>query len=109
MPTPGNGAAVHEVAERASTLARLEAELAALEIRQKVSALGAGVVVLGVGLLVALYALGFLFATIAAALQRRVGSRPAVLPPDAFAAGFVISGGVGATLRYFARRGRDRR
>jgi Putative Actinobacterial Holin-X, holin superfamily III len=70
MPIPGNGvgAAVHEVTERASALARLEAELAAAEIRQKVSSLGGGIVVLGAGVLIGLYALGFLFATIAAAL-----------------------------------------
>ena len=41
--------------------------------------------------------------------QSRLGSRLAVLAPAAFAAGFVMSGGVGATMRYFARRGRDRR
>ena len=41
--------------------------------------------------------------------QSRLGSRLAVLAPAAFAAAFVMSGGVGATMRYFARRGRDRR
>lgn len=42
------------------------------------------------------------------AIDRVVGSRVAVLAPAAFAAGFVVSGGIGATMRYFARRGRER-
>ena len=75
MPTPaaeteqpGVGAAAKQVAEHASTLAKLELELAGLELKQKAGALGAGVG-LGVGAgVVALYAVGFLFATVAAAL-----------------------------------------
>ena len=42
-------------------------------------------------------------------VQRQVRSRIAVLAPAAFATAFVVSGGVGATMRYFARRGRERR
>ena len=42
-------------------------------------------------------------------MRAKIGSRLAVLAPTAFAAGFVLSGGVGATMRYLARRGRDRR
>ena len=41
-------------------------------------------------------------------LRKKLGSHLAVLTPAAFAAGFVVSGGVGATMRYFARRGRER-
>ena len=75
MPTPGAetehpgvGAAAKQVAEHASTLARLELELAGLELKQKAGALGAGVG-LGIGAaLLALYALGFLLATAAVAL-----------------------------------------
>ena len=75
MPIPaaeaehtGVGAAARQVAEHASTLAKLELELAGLELKQKAGALGAGAG-LGVGAaVVALYAVGFLFATIAAAL-----------------------------------------
>jgi uncharacterized membrane protein YqjE len=79
MPTPvasarptdqkvGVGGAAKQVAEHASSLAKLELELAGLELKQKVGSLGAG---LGLGIgaaLIGLYALGFLFATIAVAL-----------------------------------------
>jgi uncharacterized membrane protein YqjE len=76
MNTPGTdgresqplGAAVKEVAERASAIVRLELELAALELKRKVVALGLGI---GFGLLAAvllLFMLGFTFATIAAGL-----------------------------------------
>jgi uncharacterized membrane protein YqjE len=65
---PGVGAAAKQVAEHASTLAKLELELAGLELKQKVGALGTGVG-LGIGAAVlALFGVGFLFATIAAAL-----------------------------------------
>ncbi|MDQ3672673.1 MAG: phage holin family protein [Actinomycetota bacterium] len=71
MPTPGNGGVgrvIHEVAERASRLARLEAELAMLELRGKITSLGVGgALVAGAGIL-GLFALGFLLATAAAAL-----------------------------------------
>jgi hypothetical protein len=74
MPThatePANaslGGAAKEVAEHASALVRLELELAKLEIGRKVGALGTGIG-LGIGAaLVAVYAIGFLFATVAAA------------------------------------------
>jgi uncharacterized membrane protein YqjE len=65
---PGVGAAAKQVAEHASTLAKLELELAGLELKQKAGSFGTGVG-LGVGAaVVALYALGFLFATAAVAL-----------------------------------------
>jgi uncharacterized membrane protein YqjE len=76
MPTPttenghriGLGRAVKEVTERVSSIVRLELQLASLELKQKVAALGIGIG-LGVGAaLFAVFALGFLFATIAAAL-----------------------------------------
>lgn len=73
MPTQetdraGIGAAVKNVAGHASSWFRLERELAALELKKKTIAIGLGVG-LGIGAaLFALYALGFLFATIAAAL-----------------------------------------
>lgn len=50
----GVGAAAKDVAEHASALARLEVQLAAIELKRKVAALG-----IGIGLLVAAGALGF--------------------------------------------------
>jgi hypothetical protein len=64
----GLGASAKEVAEHASSLVRLELELAALEVKRKVTALGIGI---GLGLAAAVFTvfgLGFGLATIAAAL-----------------------------------------
>ena len=62
------GAAAKQVAEHASTLARLELELAAAEVKSKVAALGMAAVFGGVALFFLLYAIGFVFATVAASL-----------------------------------------
>ena|SRR5215210_8914197 len=65
---PGLGAAVKHVTEHASALVRLELELASLELKRKLGALGVGI---GLGLGAAVFGvffLGFLFATVAAAL-----------------------------------------
>lgn len=86
MPTPGAeienpgvGAAAKQVAEHASTLAKLELELAGLELKQKAGSFGAGVG-LGIGAaVVGLYAVGFLFATAAVALAIVVDAWLAVL------------------------------
>lgn len=84
MPThaaeqPGVGTAAKQVAEHASTLAKLELELAGLELKRKAGALGAGVgLAVGAALLV-LYGLGFLFATAAVALAAVVDTWLAVL------------------------------
>ena len=76
MPTPatehgdssGVGGAAKQVAEHASALAKLELELATLELKAKLAALGKGVA-LGLAAAVAgLYALGFLLATAASGL-----------------------------------------
>jgi hypothetical protein len=64
----GLGAAVKDVAEHASAIARLELELASMELKKKVVALGFGIGLLVGSLLVVVYAVGFLFATITAAL-----------------------------------------
>ena len=64
----GVGPAAKQVAEHASSLARLELELAILEVKRKVAALGIGIGLGAGGLLFTLFALGFGFATIAAAL-----------------------------------------
>ena len=64
----GVGGAAKQVAEHASSIARLEVELAVLELRKKVTSLGIGIA-LGLGAAVCgVFMLGFLFATIAAAL-----------------------------------------
>jgi predicted PurR-regulated permease PerM len=64
----GLGGAVKAVAERASALVRLELELAALEVKEKLAAIGFGIgLTLGAAVF-AVFAFGFLFATIAAAL-----------------------------------------
>ena len=85
MPTHGTerngslGGAAKQVAEHASALARLELELAKLELGRKVAALGIGI---GRGLgaaLFALFALGFLFAAAAAALATAISTWLALL------------------------------
>jgi hypothetical protein len=73
MPTresesPGVGAAAKQVAEHASALARLEVELARLELKSKVAALGVGAALTIAAGVVALFALGFGLAAAVAAL-----------------------------------------
>jgi tetrahydromethanopterin S-methyltransferase subunit C len=64
----GVGAAAKEVADHASAIAKLELELAGLELKRKIASLGTGIG-MGVGAaLFAVFGLGFLFATIAAGL-----------------------------------------
>jgi len=64
----GLGATAKELAERASTLVRLELELAALEVKRKLGLLGTGIG-LGVGAAVLLfYGVGFGLAAIAAGI-----------------------------------------
>jgi hypothetical protein len=73
MPThetdsQGVGAAVKEVAEHASSIVRLELELAALELKRKVVSLGLGIAfAVGAGVML-LFMLGFAYAAAAAAL-----------------------------------------
>ena len=64
----GLGAAAKAVSERISSIIRLEIQLAVSELKRKVVALGLGIgLLLGAGIFL-LFMLGFLFATIAAAL-----------------------------------------
>jgi hypothetical protein len=73
MPTQeteaqGLGAAVKEVAERASAIVRLELELAMLEVRRKIISLGLGIgFAIGAALML-LFMVGFAYAAAAAAL-----------------------------------------
>jgi hypothetical protein len=105
MPTPetetesaGLGTAAKLVAEKASTIARLEFELASMELKRKVGAIGVG---LGLGfaaLFLLLYAVGFLFATIAAGLAEFMPTWLALL---------IVGGGllfIAAILGVFAVR-----
>src|SRR6188508_3567916 len=72
MPTQeaeqGVGTAAKQVAEHASTLARLELELALLEVKRKVAALGIGIGMSVAAGIFGLFALGFGLAAAAAAL-----------------------------------------
>ncbi len=64
---PGVGAAAKQVAEHASALARLEMELAGLELKRKVASLGIGIGLAVGAAIFGLFALGFALATVAAA------------------------------------------
>jgi membrane-bound ClpP family serine protease len=68
----GVGEAAKDVAERVSTIVRLELELAVLELKRKLTALGIGVGLLIGAAVLSLFFVGFLFATIAAALALAV-------------------------------------
>ena len=66
---PGLGASIDAVRDHARRLVALEVELASWELKRKLGALGLGIgLLVGAGLF-ALYGLGFLFATLAAALD----------------------------------------
>ncbi len=78
-PAHGLGAAVKEVAERASAIVRLELELAAMELRRKVFSLGLGIVLALAAAIVLLFVIGFAFLTIAAALATAVSTWLALL------------------------------
>src|ERR687888_826656 len=84
MPTHGTengglGGAAKQVAEHASALARLELELAKLELGRKIAALGLGIG-LGVGAAVlALFAVAFLLAAAAAGLATVISTWLALL------------------------------
>ena len=77
--THGLGAAVKEVAERTSSIVRLELELAAMELKRKVTSLGVGIgLALGAAVML-LFVMGFVFATIAAGLATAVSTWLALL------------------------------
>jgi hypothetical protein len=64
----GVGAAVKQVAEHASAIARLEMELAQLELKRKIANLGLGIALAIAAAVFGLFALGFGLAAGAAAL-----------------------------------------
>ena len=95
----GVGEAVHEITERGRALVRLEMELAALELRGKVAALGAGVALAVSGALFAIFALGFLLTAGALALATAMPSWLAVLIVGlVLAAAAAAMVGIGVTL-----------
>ncbi|HEX6701723.1 MAG TPA: phage holin family protein [Gaiellaceae bacterium] len=73
------GAAAKQVAEHASTLARLEIELAKLELTRKVTALGKGIAFALVAAILLLFMLGFLASAGAAALATTMSTWLALL------------------------------
>ena len=75
----GLGATAKEVAEHASSLFRLELELATLELKKKATNLGVGAGLAVGAAVLGLYGLGFLFATIAAALATAIATWLAIL------------------------------
>jgi protein-S-isoprenylcysteine O-methyltransferase Ste14 len=106
MRTPGAdglGDAVHEVAERTKALTRLEAELATLELRRKASALGEGAALVAAAVLLALFALGFFFAGIAAALATFMPTWAALLVMAGML--LLVAAGVGLAGWVVLRRG----
>ena len=100
---PSLGRAVKEVSERVSSIVRLELQLAALELKGKVAALGVGI---GLGLGAALFgvfALGFLFATIAAALATFLATWLALLIVTVFL--LILAGVLGMLALRSIRKG----
>ena len=87
----GLGAAAKLVSERASSLVRLELQLAAAELKQKVIALGLGIALLVGAAVLGLFALGFALATAAAALATTLSTWLALL---VVTAGLVLLAGV---------------
>jgi len=78
-PTHGLGAAVKEVAERASAIVRLELELAAMELKRKIFSLGLGIALALAAAIMLLFVVGFAFATIAVALATAMSTWLALL------------------------------
>jgi len=66
--TAGLGATVKSVSERASSLVRLELELAALEVKRKIASLGIGIGLALAAAVLLVFALGFGLATISAGI-----------------------------------------
>src|SRR5262245_10261130 len=86
--------AAEQVAEHARRIVQLELELAALEVKRKVAALGMGLGLVIGGAVFALFALGFTFATIAAGFATFLPTWLAIL--IVAAALFLIAGGLTA-------------
>ncbi|HLM37663.1 MAG TPA: phage holin family protein [Gaiellaceae bacterium] len=81
----GLGSAAKQFAERASTLVRLELELATLELKRKVGYLAKGIVFGLLAAVLLVFGLGFALATIAAAIATATSTWLALL---------IVTGGV---------------
>jgi uncharacterized membrane protein YqjE len=77
--SPGLGFAAKQFAERASTLVRLELELAALELKQKVGYLASGIAFGVVAAVLLFFGLGFGLAAIAAGIATATSTWLALL------------------------------
>ena len=93
----GLGAATRLVSERASALVRLELQLAAAELKQKVASLGIGIGLLVAAAVFGLFAIGFGLATIAAGLATTVSMWLALL---------IVTGGLVLVVATLALLGR---
>jgi uncharacterized membrane protein YqjE len=94
----GVGAAAKGVADHASAIAKLELELAGLELKGKVASLGTGIGMGAGAALLAVFGLGFLFATIAAAFATFLPTWLAILIVT------LILFALAAVLGFLARR-----
>src|SRR5919199_2343608 len=90
----GVGPAAKNVAEHASALVKLELELAALEIKRKVIALGLGIGMALGAVVFLLFALGFGLATVAAALATFLSTWLALL----IVTGALLLGAIGLAI-----------
>jgi membrane protein implicated in regulation of membrane protease activity len=109
MPTqetetnPGVGPAAKQVAEHASSLARLEMELAALELKKKIAALGIGIGLAAGAALFVVFGLWFIFATIAAGLATTMSTWLALLITTGIV--FALAAGLAIAARGLIRKG----
>ena len=95
----GLGAAVKAVAERASSIVRLELELAAMEVKRKVVALGLGIVFLVVAAVLFFLMLGFALAAVAAALATTMSTWLALLVTTGILLGLAAVAGLVGLLK----------
>ena len=97
------GTAAKIVAERASAIVRLELELAAMELKRKVTSLGIGIAFGLVAALFLLFMLGFAFAAIAAGLATAMPTWAALLIVTGIL--LLAAGGLGALALMKIKKG----
>jgi len=99
----GVGGAAKSVTEHASAIARLEVELAALELKKKVASLGIGIGLGAGAALLAVFGLWFVFATIAAGLATFLATWLALLIVTLLL--FLLTGLLGLLARRAIKKG----